>query len=330
MGTLYLDKQTELVRCKGGALVIGPKGARSTSVPLSLLDRVVINGNVQLSTTVVGSIVDSGASLILLTAKHGRRVAIVHGRYHSDASVRIAQYASYRDRSWRERWARRFVLGKIRGYVAFFRHKLPTRPDRRFVLKRSIDRLVSALATIQEAQTADALTLDMIRGIEGAAARTAFDALAALLPPEAGFRGRNRRPPKDPANACLSLAYTLIHADAVRAAYAGGLDPYVGYLHDISYGRESLACDLVEILRPEVDRFVCALFNDQTLRARDFSRDAGGCFMKKAARQKFYPAFEAFARGPRRLLRRTVRLIVRHLREREFANDCGTGQVYLP
>jgi hypothetical protein len=67
------------------------------------------------------------------------------------------------------------------------------------------------------------------------------------------FGGRNRRPPRDPANAVLSLGYTLLHFEAVRACYGAGLDPMIGFFHNLDFGRESLACDLVEPLRPRLD-----------------------------------------------------------------------------
>ncbi len=62
-------------------------------------------------------------------------------------------------------------------------------------------------------------------------------------------------PPKDQVNAALSLAYTLLHTDAVIACHAAGLDPLIGFYHDLSFSRESLACDLVEPLRPRVDAY---------------------------------------------------------------------------
>ncbi|WP_150538604.1 CRISPR-associated endonuclease Cas1 [Actinobacillus vicugnae] len=51
-------------------------------------------------------------------------------------------------------------------------------------------------------------------------------------------------------NAMLSLGYTLLHSETVLALYGVGLDPYVGFYHSLDYGRESLACDVMEILRP--------------------------------------------------------------------------------
>ena len=99
-----------------------------------------------------------------------------------------------------------------------------------------------------------------IRGVEGRAARVYFEGLTALFPAELGFTGRNRKPPRDPVNAALSLSYVLLYADAAIAAHQAGLDPFVGFLHKPEFGRHSLACDLMEPARPLVDRFVLDLF----------------------------------------------------------------------
>ncbi|CAN5417086.1 hypothetical protein BH23ACI1_BH23ACI1_07870 [soil metagenome] len=57
-------------------------------------------------------------------------------------------------------------------------------------------------------------------GIEGSAARLYFEQFAGMLKPEDGdalpafdFDGRNRRPPRDPINALLSFAYSLLAKD---------------------------------------------------------------------------------------------------------------------
>ncbi len=60
------------------------------------------------------------------------------------------------------------------------------------------------------------------------------------------FRTRNRRPPRDPVNALLSLAYSLLARDCTVAALAVGFDPYVGLYHQPRFGRPALALDVME------------------------------------------------------------------------------------
>jgi CRISPR-associated protein Cas1 len=161
---------------------------------------------------------------------------------------------------------------------------------------------------------ADEVTrLDSLRVIDGAGAAAYFGAYCGLFPPELEFRGRNRRPPRDPVNAVLSLGYTLLHAEAVRACYASGLDPIIGYYHQLDFGRESLASDLIEPLRPLVDDWVWQAFRERRLRADHFTRDADACLLGKAGRQIFYGTWECFVRPQRRLLRRACLRLAKHL-----------------
>jgi hypothetical protein len=104
----------------------------------------------------------------------------------------------------------------------------------------------------------------------------------------------------------LSLGYTLLHAEAVLALYGAGLDPFIGFYHALDFGRESLACDLVEPLRVEVDRHALMLFRSEKLRPEDFSTTESGCLLGKAGRARFYGEWEPLAARLRKLLAESV------------------------
>jgi CRISPR-associated protein Cas1 len=104
----------------------------------------------------------------------------------------------------------------------------------------------------------------------------------------------------------LSLGYTLLHAEAVLALYGAGLDPFIGFYHGLDFGRESLACDLVEPLRVEVDQHALMLFRSEKLRPEDFSTTESGCLLGKAGRARFYGEWEPLAARLRKLLAESV------------------------
>jgi CRISPR-associated protein Cas1 len=142
-------------------------------------------------------------------------------------------------------------------------------------------------------QLPGATHLAELRGLEGAAAACYFEGLRAVVPESLQFRNRNCRPPRDPFNVLLSLSYTLIHAELVIALYGAGFDPYVGFYHQLDFGRESLASDLLEPLRPLADRFALGLIRKQILNKAHFSTTADGCLLGKAGRAHYYAAYEA-------------------------------------
>lgn len=98
-------------------------------------------------------------------------------------------------------------------------------------------------------RSAAAQTPGALRGVEGRASALYFRALRRRLNPELGFCARNRRPPRDAANAMLSFAYTLLTAEAAAAVCAAGLEPALGFYHRARGGRPALPLDLVEEFR---------------------------------------------------------------------------------
>lgn len=87
----------------------------------------------------------------------------------------------------------------------------------------------------------DSDNLASLRGIEGGDIGGVFSPVSSVFEPTLGFNNRNRRPPLDPVNTILSLGYTLLQGIYEEAVYAVGFDPYLGVLHEVAYGRHSLA-----------------------------------------------------------------------------------------
>jgi CRISPR-associated protein Cas1 len=310
MSTLILDRSDLEIRLDGEALALYEPAGRRGTVPLKLLDRVVMQGGVKLDAGVLGKLAEAGIATLLLSKRHSKRVAIVLGLAHNDAGIRLAQSRRVFDADWCAAWAQRQVRAKTRAQIRLLQDALETRPDCR-------KPLTDALASLRDAEknlTHGPAAIARLRGLEGAAARAYFQGLTALFPPALEFTGRNRRPPRDPVNACLSLGYTLLHFDAVRACHLAGLDPLLGFYHRPSFGRESLASDLIEPLRPHLDRQVWQLFRSRALRDDHFSRDQSACLLGKAGRAAFYQDYESHAAAARRLLQRQCRILARHLK----------------
>jgi CRISPR-associated protein Cas1 len=74
-----------------------------------------------------------------------------------------------------------------------------------------------------------------------------------------------------------------------------GLDPYLGFLHQVDYGRPSLALDLMEPFRhPIADRLVLTLVNRGMITAEDFhsSGDGPGVFLTAGTMKKYFVEYE--------------------------------------
>jgi CRISPR-associated protein Cas1 len=123
-----------------------------------------------------------------------------------------------------------------------------------------IDSLADCVRKLQDTSSAD-----NVRGIEGEASERYFSVLDELIVTQKEFfkmNGRNRRPPLDRFNALLSFLYALHYSNVTGALETVGLDPAVGFLHRFKSGRNSLALDLMEELRPYIaDRLALMLVN---------------------------------------------------------------------
>lgn len=310
MSTLYLDRSGLDLRDDQQTIAVYEGQERRQAIPIPLLERVVIRGNVTVTTGLLGRLAEAGVAVVLLGGRSLERMATIQGRGHADARIRLAQYQRVRDPDWCAAWSRRMIQAKLRNQVLFLEQAGRQRPDCRTPLYHALETLQGCRMRLRS--EAD-LSVSTIRGLEGAAAAAYFSGFGSLFPPSLQFTGRNRRPPRDPVNACLSLAYTLIHIEAVRAVHGAGLDPLIGFYHQPAYGRESLASDCIERLRPLVDRWVWDCVRNRTVRAEDFAMDKGACLLRKAGRQRFYQAFEILARPCARYLRRQAYVIARAL-----------------
>jgi len=157
----------------------------------------------------------------------------------------------------------------------------------------SIGDLAEAMATAE--------TIDALRGIEAAAASRYWQSWTGRpeCVPRFAAKDRTRTPvhwglyqgrrsvlasangnrkAERPVNGILNYAYSLLEAEAVLACHVVGLDPGLGIVHNDARGRPSLALDLMEPVRPEVDGFVLHLLERRTFRKVDFvETDDGHC-----------------------------------------------------
>jgi CRISPR-associated protein Cas1 len=154
-------------------------------------------------------------------------------------------------------------------------------------LKTAIDDLKEALTELPKARSND-----HILGIEGNSTNIYFSIFPFILKQDLGFNGRNKRPPRDPVNALLSLGYTLLTKILVSQCFHVGFDPYCGFLHATRHGKPSLALDIVEEFRqPIVDSLVFTMINNYSLTIDDFDIIDGTCTLKKPALGKFLEFF---------------------------------------
>lgn len=193
------------------------------------------------------------------------------------AGLWLAQRQRFADAQWSLEAAIAVVQARLRHQREVLRQRDPGG----FVRERAA--LERAIADARKASEREALL-----GIEGAATRQYFGALAALVPEAYGFDGRTKRPPRDPFNALLSLGYTLLHGHVQTLIQVAGLYPWLGFYHVARGTHPALASDLVEPFRHIVERAALAMVGRGGLAPAAFRNDTElGCRLTAPALKRY-------------------------------------------
>lgn len=296
MSSLYIDRKGTELKLSGEALVCYENNERIGTIPLAPIERIYLKGDVTLQASLLAKLGERNIGVICLSGRKNIP-SLFLAQPHNDAERRLAQYGLANDDAFCLAFAKKLVMLKLLTQKNWLWQASNARMDKKVLLVPKAEELEMLIRKIDE-QT----NLASLRGIEGKAAGAYFTALSIYLPSSLKFDGRNRRPPRDPFNAVLSLTYTLLHSEAVLAAHGAGLDPFIGFYHALDYGRESLACDLIEPLRPLVDNWLLGCFRKEILRVEHFSTTQDGCFLGKAGRVHFYQEYEKQVANWRKIL----------------------------
>ncbi len=313
METLYIDRKNCTLEAMQHRLVIHQSNGERmpASFPLMHLESVVITCDCALTTSTLRQLGASGVTVLALNPRTTDDAMVCYHMGHGNSMRRLRQYAlqSQETGILRENICQLIVRHKLVTHIRQLQTLVRERADLRLPFTKAIERLKAQQLRVAQCSQGEAVLL----GIEGAAARAYFEAFVQAFPGQLQFNGRKKRPAPDPVNSVLSLCYTLVHYEGVRAALSSGLDPQLGFLHKPAYNRDSLACDLTELLRARVNHWVWQLFRDRQLTNHDFYQDGDACLLSKAGRSKFYPVFQLELPRYRTLLRSYCRQLAHFL-----------------
>ena len=288
LNTLFVTSEDIYLSLDGENVVANRDKQVVARYPLHTLSGIISFSYAGASPALMGACAKREVSLAFCTPR-GRFLARVTGESSGNVLLRRTQYRTADDPAPCCRIARSMLFGKV--YNA--RQRIE-RTRRDHGLRLDAAALSTASAQLKELlpQMIAETSLDSLRGLEGVGATLYFGVFDQLIlgeKPFFSFQTRNRRPPRDPVNALLSFAYSLLAHDCASALESVGLDAYVGFLHRDRPGRPSLALDLMEELRPcMADRFVLTLINNRIIGKSDFDcRENGTVLLTDSGRKSF-------------------------------------------
>lgn len=289
MATLYITEQGSILRKTGDRIIVEKDDQVLLEVPCHKVDTVLIFGAVQVTIQALSELLEHEIELALFT-RHGRLKGQLTPIKSKNIVLRVAQFERARENGFALQTARELVRAKIGNAVAVLRRFAYNHPERKAALDAEVARLQTHLTSLDEVQD-----LPSLNGLEGIAGRAYFAGFSQMILADLPFPGRRRRPAPDPINALLSFGYTLVGNELHSLLDGMGFDPYLGFLHQIDYGRPSLALDLLEEFRhPLVDRLTLTLINKRVLQEADFTLDStsGSMYLKPDAMKVYFRHFE--------------------------------------
>lgn len=259
-------------------------GSVIKEMPLANIESLSLLGSVQVTTQTIHALADRSIPVAFLSAA-GRLVAMIDPLDSVSAQIRRAQIRKLDQPGTCLELARALISAKIMNQRTLLMRNNSSLPSH-----------VPADLAKEAKQASQATSLDAVRGHEGQAAAIYFAHFAGMfkgdLAAEFDVNGRQRRPPPDPINSCISLGYTMLTHECVAGLRVARLEPSIGGFHVSKPGRPALALDLMEPFRPLIaDSVAISTFNRGELTEGHFLRTSAGCALTDAGRKAFFNAY---------------------------------------
>ncbi len=297
LNTLFITSDKAFVRKERETFVVEVTDEEGNSnkafqAPIHSIENIVCFGFKALTPQLMAFCAENNVGISYLT-EQGKFLARVYGAQKGNVLLRKAQYAISENEFESLKIARNIIAAKVSNYRHILQRHQRNHPDNSSdQINQAIETLGHRIRNIQQTQT-----LDELRGYEGECAKQYFSVLSDLITAQQEdfkFEQRSKRPPLDPANALLSFLYAILANDVRSALETVGLDPQVGFLHQIRSGRPSLALDIMEEFRSYLgDRIMLNLINLKQVSKKDFEiRESGEVRMSDSARKELLTAYQ--------------------------------------
>lgn len=259
---VYIKKQGARIVKDGQRLLVKVGKDTIKTIFSHGVEQIFLFGNIELSSQSLKLIYRNKIDLIFFT-KSGRYVGRLEHVESKNIFLAKKQF-SLCENDFGLEFSRSVVIGKLLNQASLVERVRRARKKKDL---RKTSR--SILALVDKCKQCN--SIESLRGYEGSGSALYFGVFNNGFIEDQGFRRRTRRPPTCPVNSLLSLLYTFLMNKVYAAIRSISLNPYLGHLHSLEYGRYSLVLDLMEEFRVIIcDTLVLSLFNLATLTSEDF------------------------------------------------------------
>lgn len=284
MPAIYIREQGSMLVKRGERIAVMKNSRTLLEIPLANVDNIAVIGNIQVTTQVLLMLMEQGVDISYFTYS-GKYVGHAAADMSKNIFLRFAQYELYHDMDRRLQLAKTIVRNKVENQIALIEN---FRWNGEYDWYPDVKRMRELLKSLEGKKTSNE-----ILGVEGMCSNIYFGTFGHMFKCRIRFEERNRRPPRDPINVILSLAYTFLTKEICAAMDAESFEMYLGFLHGIRYGRKSLALDIIEEFRqPVVDRMVIRMFNKGMITEFDFDDEGDQILLNKDGFSNFCSYYE--------------------------------------
>lgn len=288
MTTVYMLKKGAKAKKEGQRLTIEYKDKKVQSIPLKDVGSLVVEEGTHISTPLLELMIEAEIPVYFIDFFGNVKGEVCSGRLSWKRSkAQMEKFIQKDEKLKLACWIVKAKLENQRKLLKYYARQLQELEIGQCA--SDIRQYIKELDKIKE--------IDVIRGIEGIAARLYFSAYDIILEGSRWeWKGRSRRPAQDAANALLNYSYAFLERE-VRVAIAGaGLDARFGFLHSNNGRKDSLVFDLMELFRqPIIDRFVLSIMKHHQLDIGEFENDdIMGWRVGADAKRKLIPLYENY------------------------------------
>lgn len=267
---LFLSLNAEAIDVRRGNKVL-------ESIPLRRLSEIIVMEKAVFSTALLKKCTAAGIPFTM-TLNSGYYISTVKPdskKYFDIAYAHARAYAALTETEVLS-IAKDFAAGKLQNYIPLFRQRYAK--DRNLFIGQ-IERTAANIYA--------AADIHQVRGYEGSLAKKIYEQYNGLIEnPAFHIRKRDRKIP-DPINSLLNFGYYLLFTRINATLRAVGLNPYLGFLHSPEDNYESFVCDVEELFRSRIDRFIISMINLKVITETDFTITENSCRLSREAVKKF-------------------------------------------
>jgi len=266
--TLIIDTKYPTIKTDANSIKIDDK-----SIPLHLIDTVLIVGKTELLTNDINRLTSKGKHLILLS-NDLQKSSVITSVFSKTNELKLKQYQAVLEKNLS---VAKYILTK----------KILLHKEHLALHQKSVD-ISQIIENIEKAQD-----LENLLGFEGSFSKVYFKEYFSLFPKVLHKGKRSKRPPLDPVNAMLSFYYTLFYNFLTVKLLSYGFETGIGFLHKPFRSHQALSSDMMEFFRADINELVFQNFDSKLLTSSDFTKK-NGVYLRYEGRKKVWSGFKEF------------------------------------